>query len=57
MAWSRRPSQVNLNGQRWVDETLHLHGMTPYIDQQPKEISWASAGRDQLGGHRGEVPQ
>lgn len=38
--------QINLNGQRWVDECVHLHGMTPFIAQQPKEISWAIQGVD-----------
>lgn len=38
--------QINLNGKRWVDETLHLHGMTPFIHHQPKEISWSIQGRD-----------
>ncbi len=37
--------QINLNGKRWANETLHLHGMTPYISEQPKEISWAIQGR------------
>ena len=38
--------QINLNGQRWVDECGHLFGMTPLIAQQPKEISWAIQGVD-----------
>lgn len=38
--------QINLNGKRWANEVLHLHGMTPYIAQQPKEISWSIQGRD-----------
>ena len=46
MALEPESIQVNLNGKRWVDETLHLHGMTPYISQQPKEISWSIGGRD-----------
>ena len=38
--------QFNLNGQRWADESLQLHGMSPFIAQQPKEISWAIQSRD-----------
>lgn len=38
--------QVNMDGKRWVDETLHLHGMTPMIGKQPGQISWAIQGRD-----------
>ena len=40
--------QINLNGKRWVDETLHLHGMTPHIADQPKEISWSIQSRDNI---------
>jgi fumarate reductase flavoprotein subunit len=40
--------QINLNGKRWVNEELHLHGMTPHIAEQPKEISWSIQGRDVL---------
>jgi len=40
--------QINLNGKRWVDETLHLHGMTPYIAGQPKEISWSIQSRGHI---------
>lgn len=38
--------QVNLDGKRWVDESVGLHGMTPYIARQPKEISWSVGSRD-----------
>ena len=38
--------QINLNGKRWADESLHLHGMTPLIASQPKEISWSVQGLD-----------
>ena len=37
--------QFNLNGQRWVDETGQLNGMTEHIAEQPKEISWAIQSR------------
>lgn len=40
--------QVNLNGVRWVDETLHLHGMSPYIAAQPQSISWAVQSLDNI---------
>ena len=40
--------QVNLNGKRWVNEELNLHGMTPYITDQPRHISYAIASRDHL---------
>lgn len=30
MALEPEAIQVNLDGQRWVDEALHLHGMTPW---------------------------
>lgn len=46
MALEPESIQVNLNGRRWVDESLHLHGMTSTIAQQPKEISWSIGGRD-----------
>lgn len=46
MALEPEAIQVNLDGQRWVDEALHLHGMTPCISRQPKEISWAIGSRD-----------
>jgi fumarate reductase flavoprotein subunit len=38
--------QFNLNGQRWVDETVQLFGMTAKIADQPKELSWAIQSRD-----------
>jgi hypothetical protein len=38
--------QINLNGKRWANEQAHLHGMTPYIADQPKEISWSIQGRN-----------
>ncbi len=38
--------QINMDGHRWVNETLHLHGMTPFIAAQPGQISWAIQGRD-----------
>jgi fumarate reductase flavoprotein subunit len=38
--------QFNLNGQRWVDETVQLFGMTAKIADQPKEVSWAIQSRD-----------
>ena len=38
--------QFNLNGQRWIDESIGLHGMTGAIAQQPKEISWAIQSRE-----------
>ena len=38
--------QVNLNGRRWINEAVHLFGMTPHIAEQPKEISWAIQSRD-----------
>lgn len=40
--------QVNLNGKRWIDETVHLFGMTPHIAEQPKEISWSIQSLDNL---------
>lgn len=41
--------QINLDGKRWVDEEVHLFGMTPLIAQQPKEISWSVQGLDVIG--------
>ena len=38
--------QINLNGVRWIDETKHLHGMTPFIADQPKEVSWSVQSRN-----------
>ena len=43
MALEPEAIQVNLNGQRWVDEAVHLHGMTPYISR---------AAQGDLLGHR-----
>ncbi len=33
--------QFNLDGKRWIDESIGLHGMTAGIAGQPKEISWS----------------
>lgn len=57
MALEPEAIQVNLDGQRWVDEALHLHGMTPYISRQPKEISWGHRQPGQLGGHCRQIPE
>ena len=40
--------QVNLNGNRWVNEEAHLFGMTPLIAAQPKEISWSIQSKDNI---------
>ena len=40
--------EINLNGKRWVNEELHLHGMTPYITDQPRHISYAVQSRDNI---------
>ena len=40
--------QFNLNGERWIDESIGLHGMTAAIAKQPREISWAIQSRDEL---------
>lgn len=45
--------QINLNGKRWINEELHLFGMTAIIDQQPEERSWAIQSRDVIA-HIGE---
>ena len=37
--------QINLNGERWVDESQELNGMTPRIKDQPKMIGYAIADR------------
>lgn len=46
MALEPEVIQVNLNGKRWANEELHLHGMSPYITDQPRHISYAIASRD-----------
>lgn len=46
LALSPEMLQINTNGKRWADETLHLHGMTPAIAEQPGQISWSIQGRD-----------
>ncbi len=38
--------QVNLNGKRWVNEQLHLHGMTPEIANQPEGVSYSIQSAD-----------
>ncbi len=38
--------QINMDGHRWANEQLHLHGMTPHIAEQPMGISWAIQSRD-----------
>lgn len=40
--------QFNMDGNRWVDESIGLHGMTASIAAQPKEISWAIQSRDEV---------
>lgn len=40
--------QINLDGNRWANEELHLHGMTPLIASQPKEISYSIQSLDNL---------
>ena len=38
--------QINLNGERWANESGHLFGMTHIIKDQPGQISWAVQSRD-----------
>ncbi len=40
--------QINLNGKRWANEEWHLHGMTPLIADQPKEISYSIQSLDNI---------
>ena len=40
--------QVNLNGERWVDESIGLHGMTPALMEQPKCVCYAIQSLDNL---------
>ena len=46
LALQREMLQVNMNGERWVNESGHLFGMTPLIKDQPGQVSWAIQGRD-----------
>ena len=47
MALEPEVLQINMDGHRWANEQLHLHGMTPYIAEQPMGISWAIQTREQ----------
>ena len=38
--------QINMNGERWANESGHLFGMTPIIKDQPGQISWSIQGRE-----------
>lgn len=48
MALESEMIQVNLDGQRWVNESVGLHDMTAGISAQPKGISWAVQSLENL---------